>query len=316
MKNIDYWKDKIVLVTGSTGFYGHAVMEKLSKVGVRKVISPSHTLFDLTKEHEVNFLFTTTDPVDVVIHLAGLVGGILANKTRPGDFYYQNIMMGTLVMEYARKYGVKKLVTVAAGCGYPLNLDVPFKESEFFNGLQDDNSLPYSMAKKMLCVQSWAYRNQFGFDSTVLLPANLYGPWDNFDLETSHVVPALIRKVVEAHQNNSPTVTVWGSGNASREFLYVEDAAEVILRIAEVSHASGPFNLGTGIETKVKELVDTIIDIVGYKGEVIWDTSKPDGSPRRYYDMSLLKNEIGYVPSTDLRTGLEKTIQWYKENEL
>jgi GDP-L-fucose synthase len=223
-------------------------------------------------------------------------------------------MMGTLVLEYARLNDVKRLVALAAGCGYPKHLNVPYKESDFWKELPDENSIGYSMAKKMLIIQSWTYREQYGFNSSVLLPANLYGPHDNFHLRDSHVVPALIRKFVEAVENGDEEVAVWGSGKASREFLYVCDTARAILKVVEKYNESGPLNLGTGAETSVKELVDTMVELTGYKGKVIWDNTKPDGQPRRYYDMSLYKEKIGNIPNTPLDIGLKKTIQWYRQN--
>ena len=211
------------------------------------------------------------------------------------------------------KFNCEKTVVLAAGCGYPKNLPVPYTEEDFWMGLPDENSIGYSMAKKMLIIQSWTYREQYGFDSTVLLPANLYGPHDNFDLETSHVVPALVRKFIEAKENDSPLVEVWGSGSASREFLYVNDTACAIVDAAEKNVGSGPFNLGTGEETTIKELVSHISDLTGYTGTIMWDKSRPDGQPRRFYDMNKFREAFGYVPSTDLKTGLKETIQWYKE---
>jgi GDP-L-fucose synthase len=310
---MSFWGNKKTLVTGGCGFVGHAVLEELNKLGCKEVIALKKQEYDLTIESNVKDLFGSTKP-DIVIHLAGKVGGILANKTSPAEFFYKNLMMGTLVLEYARLNDVKRLVALAAGCGYPKHLNVPYKESDFWKELPDENSIGYSMAKKMLIIQSWTYREQYGFNSSVLLPANLYGPHDNFHLRDSHVVPALIRKFVEAVENGDEEVAVWGSGKASREFLYVGDTARAILKVVEKYNESGPLNLGTGVETSVKELVDTIVNLTGYKGKVIWDNTKPDGQPRRYYDMSLYKEKIGSIPNTSLDIGLKKTIQWYRQN--
>ena len=224
-------------------------------------------------------------------------------------------MMGTLIMDFAHRFNCEKTVVLAAGCGYPKNLPVPYTEEDFWMGLPDENSIGYSMAKKMLIIQSWTYREQYGFDSTVLLPANLYGPHDNFDLETSHVVPALVRKFIEAKDNGSSSVEVWGSGTASREFLYVQDTAKAIVDSAEKDVGSGPYNLGTGTETTIKELVTEIASAVGFSGELNWDTSRPDGQPRRFYDMSKFERAYGYVPSTTLKDGIQKTVEWFRENQ-
>jgi len=310
---MSYWNDKKVLVTGGHGFVGHAVLTELEKRDCKEIIAPTEEEYDLTVESNVSDMFRYIMP-GVVIHLAGKVGGILANKTAPAEFFYKNLMMGTLVLEYARRNDIRRLVALAAGCGYPKHLEVPYKESDFWSALPDENSIGYSMAKKMLIIQSWTYREQHGFNSSVLLPANLYGPYDNFHLRNSHVVPALVRKFVEATEKGETEVIVWGSGKASREFLYVGDTAQAILDVTEKFDESGPLNLGTGVETTVKELVDTIVKLVGYKGKVVWDSSKPDGQPRRYYDMSLYKEKVGDVPDTSLLAGLEMTIKWYKEN--
>ena len=316
MSNI-FWENKKVLVTGGSGFVGTHILEMLKKEGCRQIYHPTSKEWDLTIEEEVEKLFERTSP-DIVIHLAGRVGGIAANKSEPGLFFYENLMMGTLVLEYSRRSNVKKVVALAAGCGYPLDLEVPYSESDFWMGLPQQESLGYSMAKKMLIVQSWTYRRQYDFDSTILLPSNLYGPNDNFDLEKSHVVPALIRKFLYAKEHKTPTVEIWGSGHATREFLYIEDTARAILDVAENYEESGPLNLGTGTETTIKELVETISELVDYQGKIVWDTERPDGQPRRFYDMTKFKDSMGYVPSTPLKEGLKKTIEWYlntSENE-
>jgi len=309
-----YWKNKTVLVTGAHGFVGHSVMKLLKLRGCSKIIAPTKSDYDLRKEEQVESLFSSTKP-DVVLHLAGKIGGINANRKSPGEFFYDNLMIGTLVLDQARRASVSKLVALAAGCGYPKFLEVPYTEKDFWNKLPDENSIGYSMAKKMLIIQSWTYREQYGFDSSILLPANLYGPHDNFHLENCHVVPALIKKFVDAKENGTSSVTVWGTGSASREFLYVDDTAEAILDVAEKYNNSGPLNLGTGVSTPIKELANTISNLVDFSGNIIWDKSMPDGQPERYYDMSLFKKEIGYVPSTSLKKGLKKTIEWYITNK-
>tara|TARA_Y100000592_G_scaffold19004_1_gene29070 strand:- start:46442 stop:47377 length:936 start_codon:yes stop_codon:yes gene_type:complete len=309
---MSFWKDKKVLVTGAHGFVGNNLMKLLENKQC-EVLAPTSKELDLTNEEQVKNYFFTEKP-NIVLHLAGKVGGIAANKAAPGEFFYKNITMGTLVMEYARQSGCEKVVALAAGCGYPKHLPVPYTEEDFWKDLPDENSIGYSMAKKNLIIQSWTYREQYGFNSVILLPANLYGPHDNFDLETSHVVPALIRKFLEAKQKGLSKVEVWGTGVASREFLYSVDTAQAILDMAEHVNESGPFNLGTGVETTIKELVETIADLTDFDGDVVWDTSRPDGQPRRFYDMSKFENALGYVPSTSLHDGLDKTIRWYSNN--
>lgn len=310
---MSFWTEKKVLVTGGTGFVGHSVVDTLKTRDCRGIFIPTSKEYDLTVETEVDKLFSATKP-DVVIHLAGKVGGIGANKKAKGEFFYKNIMMGTLVLEHARRYNVAKTVALAAGCGYPKNLEGAHKEIDFWSGLPDENSIGYSMAKKMLIIQSWTYRDQYGFNSIILLPANLFGPWDHFNIENSHVVPALIRKFVEARINKSEQVEVWGSGKASREFMYVDDTAKLILDSAEKIDESGPFNLGTGVETTIKELAESIKRISGFNGEITWDTGRPEGQPKKYYDMSLLKEKLGDISCTPLEEGLKKTMDWYKEH--
>jgi len=310
-----FWKNKKVLVTGAHGFVGRNLIPLLEELPIKDLLAPTRRDCNLVVEAEVRDFFAEHKP-DIVLHLAGKVGGIAINKAEPGNFFYDNIMMGVLVTHHSYVNGAKKLVSLAAGCGYPKNLEAPFTEEGFWEGLPDENSYGYSMAKKNLIIQSWAYREQYGFDSSVLLPANLYGPYDNFDLETSHVVPALIRKFYEAVRDNSSEVEIWGSGAASREFLYSGDTAQAILDIAEKSKGTGPYNLGTGTETSIKELVEIIKEATGFQGELVWDSSRPDGQKRRYYNMSKFKEATGYIPDTSLKEGILKTLGWYKKSDL
>tara|TARA_R110000824_G_scaffold87273_3_gene215232 strand:- start:8495 stop:9445 length:951 start_codon:yes stop_codon:yes gene_type:complete len=307
---MSFWKNKIVLVTGGHGFVGTHVVKMLEKMNPQEIFAPTRADYDLTVEREVESMFQQHRP-NIVIHLAGKVGGIAANKSEPAAFFYDNLMMGTLVMEYAQRHDTEKVVALAAGCGYPLGLEVPYTEDDFWRGLPQGESMGYSMGKKMLIIQSWAYRTQYGFNSSILLPANLYGPNDNFDLEKGHVVPALIRKFLSAKESAAQSVEVWGTGNATREFLYVEDTAQAILDVAEKFNQSGPLNLGTGAETSIRELVETIVELTGYTGEVVWNTDRPDGQSRRFYSMEKFERHLGYIPKTSLRDGLEKTIYWY-----
>jgi nucleoside-diphosphate-sugar epimerase len=303
----NFFNNKTILITGAHGFVGKNLVDFLADTGAR-LLTPSKQELNLIDQKSTWEYFKNRN-IDVVIHLAGLVGGIWANKNALGDFFYQNAMMGINALHYSYKFGVKKFVGLAAGCGYP-DTKIPYSEENFWDGLPDMNSYGYSMAKKNLIIQSWAYRDQYGFDSTILLPANLYGPHDNFDLESSHVVPALIRKFIESEDS----VSVWGSGKASREFIYVEDVCRAISDCCEKENLRGPYNLGTGKETTVRELVDNISRITRFDGKIEWDTLKPDGQVRRYYDMSKFEKDIGYVPSTSLKEGLKKTIEWYRVN--
>lgn len=300
-----------VLVTGGHGFLGVAVCKELEDRDIN-FYAPTHKEADLTDPRVTEKLI---NGYGRVIHCAGLVGGILANKTRPAEFFYQNALQGINTLHYSYKSGtVKKYVGLAAGCGYPKNLEAPFREDKFWDGYPDENSYAYSLAKKNLIIQARAYKDQYSFNSTILLPANLYGPYDNFDLNSSHVVPALIRKFVEAEQRREDEVVVWGSGNSSREFIYVENTAKAVVDAAYNDAGVGPYNLGTGIETTISELANTIKMLTGFKGNIVWDASKPDGQPRRYYDMSKFEKEFGYTPNTSLKEGLSKTIEWYKRN--
>ena len=311
---MSFWEGKKVLVTGAHGFVGKNLMSLLQTMQQSvdfEILAPTRVHVDLTNEKQVAEYFWKHKP-NIVLHLAGKVGGIGANKAKPADFFYQNIMMGTLVMHYAHVNGAEKVVALAAGCGYPKMLPVPYAEEDFWKDLPDENSIGYSMAKKNLIIQSWTYREQYGFNSVILLPANLYGPHDNFDLETSHVVPALIRKFIEAKERGDKEVVVWGTGVASREFLYSLDTAQAIIDMTEKVNETGPFNLGTGVETTIKELVETISELTGFDGDIVWDTSKPDGQPRRFYDMRRFREAVGYIPDTSLKDGLQQTIEWFK----
>ena len=261
----------------------------------------------------VRRLYADVKP-DVVIHLAARVGGIGANQANPGRFFYDNLMMGTQLIEVGRQLGIKKFVAIGTICAYPKYAPIPFKEDDLWAGFPEETNAPYGLAKKMMLVQSQAYRQQYGFNSIVLFPVNLYGPRDNFDLETSHVIPALIRKCAEAQQNGKPEIVLWGDGTPTREFLYVEDAAEGILLAAEQYNDSRPLNLGTGEELSIKTLAGIIAAEVGFHGRILWDPTKPNGQPRRCLDISRIKQTIGFQPTHSLRDGLKKTIQWYRAN--
>ena len=306
-----FWSGKRVVVTGGAGFLGSFVVEQLKSKGCREVIVPRSRDYDLVQMDAVRRLYADTTP-DVLIHLAARVGGIGANQAHPGRFFYDNLMMGSQLIEVGRQQHLKKFVAIGTICAYPKFAPIPFKEDDIWSGYPEETNAPYGLAKKMMLVQSQAYRQQYGFNSIVLFPVNLYGPRDNFDLQTSHVIPALIRKFAEAKETGAPEIVLWGDGTPTREFLYVEDAAEGILLAAEEYNDSKPLNLGTGEEISIKALATLIASEVGYAGRIAWDSTKPNGQPRRCLDVSRIKQVIGFQAKHPLRDGLKKTIAWYR----
>jgi GDP-L-fucose synthase len=308
---VSFWEDKRVTVTGGAGFLGSFIVEKLRVRGCRNIFIPRSRDYDLVRMEAVECLYRDSRP-DIVIHLAARVGGIGANRENPGKFFYDNLMMGVQMMEQGRVIGLEKFVAIGTVCSYPKFTPVPFKEEDLWNGYPEETNAPYGLAKKMLLVQSQAYRQQYGFNSIFLLPVNLYGPRDNFDLNASHVIPALIRKCVEAIQKGESEILVWGTGKPTREFLYVEDAAEAILLAAEKYNKPDPVNIGTGFEISIKDLVELVVKQTGFKGKIIWDSSKPDGQPRRCLDVSRAEKEFGFRARMSFEGGLRKTIGWYR----
>jgi GDP-L-fucose synthase len=304
------WADRRVLVTGGAGFLGRHVVETLKKRGSREVVVPRSREYDLTHEHAVQTLLERARP-DLVIHLAAVVGGIGANQDNPGKFLYDNLIMGALLMEHARRTGVGKFVALGTVCAYPKFAPIPFREENLWDGYPEETNAPYGLAKKMLLVQAQAYRQQYGFNAIYLLPVNLYGPADNFDPRSSHVIPALIRKCFEAVDQDRPEIVVWGTGKATREFLYVADCAEGIVLAAETYDGPEPVNLGAGEEISIAELVAKIVALVGFKGRVVWDAAKPDGQPRRKLDTSRARERFGFVARTPFDEGLRTTVEWY-----
>jgi GDP-L-fucose synthase len=299
-----------IAVTGGAGFLGSAVVAALRARGCTDVVIPRKAQYDLTREDAVKRFYAEQRP-DVVIHLAAVVGGIGANRANPGQFYYDNLMMGALTMEYARQAGVKKYVAIGTICCYPKFTPVPFREDELWNGYPEETNAPYGLAKKMLLVQSQAYRQQYGFNSVFLLPVNLYGPGDNFDPASSHVIPALIKKFVEARESGARQVEVWGDGSATREFLYIDDAAEAIVLATERYEGAEPVNLGAGFEISIKDLAEKIASLAGFTGTIVWDTTKPNGQPRRSLDVSRAEHLFGFKATTTFESGLKKMVEWY-----
>ncbi len=300
------------LVTGGAGFLGSHVVDELIKRGVPQgnIFVPRSSEYDLRIKENCQ---QVVKGIDVVIHLAANVGGIGYNQENPGSLFYDNLIIGANLMEEARIAGVKKFVAIGTVCAYPKYTPVPFKEKDLWIGYPEETNAPYGLAKKMLLVQSQAYRQQYGFDSIYLLPVNLYGPGDNFDPKSSHVIPALIRKFIEAKKNSYPNVTIWGTGKATREFLYVDDAAEAIVLATLKYDKPDPVNIGSSFEISIKDLTKLIQEIVGYKGRIIWDRTKPDGQPRRKLDTTKAKKEFGFKSKTNFKKGLEQTIKWYQE---
>ena len=306
-----FWNNKKILVTGGAGFLGSFVVEKLKEKGVsgENIRIPRSSDSDLRRWENCEVV----KDIDIVIHLAAKVGGIGYNQKYPGSLFYDNAIMGIQLMEAARQEGVDKFVAVGTICAYPKFTPVPFKEEYLWNGYPEETNAPYGLAKKMMLVQSQAYRQQYGFNAIYLLPVNLYGPRDNFDPESSHVIPALIKKIFDAKESGEDYITVWGTGKATREFLYVEDAAEGIILAAERYNKSEPVNLGSGFEISIKDLVELIAELAGFDGEIRWDTSKPDGQPRRCLDVSKAKKEFVFEAKVGFREGVERTIGWYTD---
>jgi nucleoside-diphosphate-sugar epimerase len=316
-----------ILVTGASGFLGQYVLTKLLKRNTDRVIAVKHKkeidikhnnlstvrTYDLTKQHEVENLFRMTNP-DIVIHLAALVGGIGANRNSPGQFMYANLAMGINLIETARHWQVSKFVCTGTVCSYPLNTPTPFKEDDLWNGYPEATNAPYGIAKKSLLVMLQSYRQQYNLDGIFLLPVNLYGPHDNFDLNTSHVIPALIKKFIKARQDRAPSVTCWGTGKPTREFLYVADCANAIVKATYEYSEPDPLNIGTGNEISIYDLANKIKELCKYQGNIQWDPTYPDGQPRRCLDISRIKQKLGWQPTYDLDVGLRETINWYEEN--
>ncbi|HEX7997616.1 MAG TPA: GDP-L-fucose synthase [Pyrinomonadaceae bacterium] len=302
---------KKIVVTGGAGFLGRYLVQRLRDMAGVEVSVPRSEQYDLTKAEAIVRLLDDARP-EMVIHLAAVVGGIGANQKNPGRFFYENLMMGTQLIEQSRLKGVRKFVALGTVCAYPKFTPVPFKEDDIWNGYPEETNAPYGLAKKMMLVQAQSYREQYGYNTIFLLPANLYGPNDNFDLETSHVIPALIRKCVEAERSGAPYIEAWGSGGVSREFLYVEDCADGIIRAARDYDESDPVNLGNGREVMIRDLVEMIARLTGFKGEIRWQASKPDGQPRRQLDVTRAYERFGFRAQTSLEEGLQRTIEWYK----
>jgi GDP-L-fucose synthase len=307
-----FWKEKRVLVTGASGFVGRNLVPQLQQAGC-ELLTPTHKEYDLLEQSDVRRLFCEVRP-DVVFHLAALSGGIMANKLYPGDFCYQNLLMNTTVLHESWKAGVKKYITLIGGCSYPATAPSPIRESELWNGYPQAESAPYSIAKRMGVVMAEAYRRQYGFDAIVLVPGNLYGPHDNFDMQNAHVIPATIRKFHEARLCRDQEVVAWGTGRPVRDFIYVGDACQAIILAAETYSSSEVINISSGVETSIRELVETIAELAGYQGPIVWDSSKPDGQMFKGFEVRRLHEWLDYRCHTSLREGLARTIAWFEAN--
>ena len=310
----DFWAEQVVIVTGGAGFLGRHVVGELRKRGAGQVIIVRSADYDLREQAGVKRLYADHPAATMVIHLAANVGGIGINREHPGLFFYENLMMGALMLEHARRADVAKFVGIGTVCSYPKFAPVPFREDDIWDGYPEETNAPYGLAKKMLLVQSQAYRQEYGYNAVHLLPVNLYGPHDKFDLKSSHVIPAVIRKMVEAQERGDGSVTLYGDGSPTREFLFVRDAARGIVMAAECYNDSEPVNLGSAYEISIRDLVEIIADEVGFGGELRWDTSKPNGQPRRKLDVTRAQRAFGFVAQTDFRAGLRETIAWYRAN--
>ena len=308
-----YFENKRVVVTGGAGFLGGYVTEGLRQRQCGNILVPKIEDYDLVRECDVIRMYEDMRP-DVVIHLAAVVGGIGANREHPGEFFYKNLMMGIGLIEQGRLRGIEKFVAIGTVCAYPKFTPVPFKEDDIWDGYPEETNAPYGLAKKMLLVQSQAYRQEYGFNSIFLLPVNLYGPGDNFDPASSHVIPALIKKCVEAVESGADEIECWGTGSASREFVYAADAAEAILLATELYDGPEPVNIGSGFEITIKDLTEKIVSLTGFSGRILWDSSKPDGQPRRCLDVSRARERFGFEAKTSFDDGLKATIDWYQKN--
>jgi len=311
---LSFWDNKRVTVTGGKGFLGSYIIENLQKLGCKHISIPSSQEYNLVNLSDIKRMYENQRP-DIVIHLAAVVGGIGANQKNPGKFFYENAIMGIQLMHEAYLNKIEKFVALGTICSYPKFAKVPFVEADLWSGYPEETNAPYGIAKKMMSVQSYAYREQYSFNSIFLLPVNLYGPRDNFDPETSHVIPALIKKCVDAVDGNKDEIVVWGTGKPSREFIYAKDAAKGILLATEKYDKSLPVNIGAGFEITIKDLVNLIVSLIGFKGKIVWDHSKPDGQPRRMLDTKIAEKEFGFKSTTNFEQGLKNTIDWYKENK-
>lgn len=313
MESESYWKNRRICVTGGAGFLGTAVVEKLRRRGAGHIFVPLQEEYDLVEPEAVARMLDDARP-DVVLHLAAHVGGIGANREHPAEFFYDNLMMGVQLMHQSWKRNVEKFVAIGTVCAYPKFTPVPFSEDDLWKGYPEETNAPYGLAKKMLLVQAQAYRQQYGYNAIFLLPVNLYGPGDNFNPASSHVIPALIRRCLEAQESGQEEVVVWGDGSPTREFLYVEDAAEGILLAGEHYNSSEPVNLGSGFEISIRRLAELIAEMTGFTGRLVWDTSKPNGQPRRALDTSRAEKSFGFKAGVSFEEGLRQTISWYRQN--